>query len=129
MTMKQQQQQQQRQQRQKQLAFNISIPKWNIEAVTGYRPKTTFWQDFSISDAFGQEAVRETYQRVFDEWREDIVHMAELTLVLNHKIWQHWHADDKQMAAVYNDLWIACDEYCYDHFEGEDAQYYFNVTD
>lgn len=25
------------------------IPKWNIEEETGYKPFTTFWQDFSIA--------------------------------------------------------------------------------
>ena len=26
--------------------IQIMIPTWNIEAMTGYRPCTTFWQDF-----------------------------------------------------------------------------------
>ena len=27
---------------------------WNIEALTGYQPKTTFWQDFEILELFRQ---------------------------------------------------------------------------
>lgn len=33
--------------------IQIKVPMWNIESETGYKPRTTFWQDFSIADAFG----------------------------------------------------------------------------
>ena len=36
--------------------IQIMVPKWNIESETGYKPRTTFWQDFSIADAFGEDA-------------------------------------------------------------------------
>lgn len=32
--------------------IQIKVPMWNIESETGYKPRTTFWQDFSIADAF-----------------------------------------------------------------------------
>ena len=38
--------------------IQIKVPMWNIESETGYKPRTTFWQDFSIADAFGGDAVR-----------------------------------------------------------------------
>lgn len=28
----------------------MKIKTWNIEALTGYKPKTTFYEDFSIAD-------------------------------------------------------------------------------
>lgn len=34
----------------------IKIPKWDIEEETGYKPFTTFWQDFSIADTYGLQA-------------------------------------------------------------------------
>lgn len=36
--------------------LKIVIPKWNIAEITGYDPMTTFWQDFSMADKFGNEA-------------------------------------------------------------------------
>lgn len=34
--------------------INIGTVKtWNIEAMTGYKPRTTFYEDFSIADHFG----------------------------------------------------------------------------
>lgn len=41
--------------------IQIKVPKWNIESETGYKPRTTFWQDFSIADAFGGDAVTDTF--------------------------------------------------------------------
>lgn len=32
---------------------------------------TTFWSDFSIADAFGVNAVKDTYKRAFKEWKDD----------------------------------------------------------
>ena len=61
---------------------------WNIEEMTGYHPLTTFWQDFSIADSFGMDAVKDTYQRAFSEWRTDYTYLTELVMVLNWKIWQ-----------------------------------------
>lgn len=41
----------------------MKIKTWNIEAMTGYKPITTFYEDFSIADAFGIAAVRATGNR------------------------------------------------------------------
>ena len=72
--------------------IQIKVPKWNIESETGYKPRTTFWQDFSIADAFGGDAVTDTFHRAFNEWKDNCVYITELVMVLNHKIaqWFHW---------------------------------------
>ena len=36
-----------------------------------YECQTTFWEDFTIADEFGLEAVRDTYSRVRAEWGDD----------------------------------------------------------
>jgi len=38
-------------------ALQIAIPRWNITELNGYEPITTFWQDFSIADKFGNNAI------------------------------------------------------------------------
>ena len=35
-----------------------------------YQIKTTFWDDFSIADIFGVTAIKDTFQRAFNEWWE-----------------------------------------------------------
>lgn len=65
--------------------LKIVIPKWNIAEITGYDPMTTFWQDFSMADKFGNEAIADTYRKVKAEWKDNYKHWTELCLVLNHK--------------------------------------------
>ena len=89
---------------------------------------TMFWQDFSIADAFGKAAVTDTYNRAFEEWKDDVRYMAELVIVLNHKIWQ-WYEKNESLARLYNDLWQKTDAFCWKHFKGKDQTYYFRVTD
>jgi hypothetical protein len=100
----------------------------HILNTTGYQPKTTFWQDFSIADAFGEKAVRDTYKRAFEEWKTDVVYLTELVLVLNWKIWQ-LHENNESLARVYDELWREADEWCGENLKGDDAKYYYRTTD
>lgn len=101
---------------------------WNIEATTGYHPITTFWQDFSIADTFGKDAVENTFRRAFDEWKEDYRFLTELVLVLNHKIWQH-HGHNALLAQTYDRLWREADQYAVDNLTGDALMYYYEITD
>lgn len=98
---------------------------WNP---VGYTPKTTFWSDFSIADAFGADAVRDTFKRVVREWKKDVVYMTELVLVLNHKIWQH-NSTSKQLSRLYEELWNQASLYAEITFTGEELDYYYMITD
>ena len=101
----------------------------NMELENGYKMKTTFWMDFSIADRLGVDAVEDTYNRAVEEWKNDIEYMTELSLVLNHKIWEHYEGGRNSLVKIYNDLWANVDGYIYENFKGEDIQYYFRVTD
>jgi hypothetical protein len=87
-----------------------------------------FWQDFTIADAFGVSAIKDTYKRAFDGWKDNVNYYASLVMTLNHKIWQ-WYGKNEEIARVYNDLWLKADEYGREHFKGEDASYYFEFLD
>ena len=50
-----------------------------------YECQTTFWQDFSIAEKFGKEAIIDTYKRAKKEWGKDKIYGTELSMVLNHK--------------------------------------------
>ena len=89
---------------------------------------TTFWQDFSIADAFGISAVNDTYCRCFEEWKHDYRYLTDLVMVLNHKIWQ-WYEENDALAELYNDLWDKTAQYAMDNLKGEELRYYFKVTD
>ena len=101
---------------------------WNIEEMTGYHPLTTFWQDFSIADSFGLDAVKDTYQRAFSEWRTDYTYLTELVMVLNWKIWQ-WADINNQLAQLYEDLWEQADEYACNNLQGDELLYFYDTVD
>lgn len=95
----------------------------------GYEMTTTFWDDFSIADAFGVSAIEDTFNRAFDEWKSNYVYLTELVIVLNLKIWQHYERGNEEFAKVYNDLWLNADEYACDNLTGDEANFFYRVTD
>lgn len=96
--------------------------------VNGYETITTFWQDFTIADVFGIDAVKDTFNRAFKEWKSDYKYLTELVMVLNWKISQHYEKNRK-LALVYNELWKEADEYACENLHGEEATYFFRTTD
>jgi len=105
-----------------------ALKVWNIEEMTGYKPQTTFYMDFSIAERFGIEAVRETFERTFEEWKDNVVYVTELSKAMNWKIWEHYEKNEK-LARIYNELWERIDEWCMDNLKGEDIKYYLRTTD
>lgn len=87
-----------------------------------------FMQDFRIADAFGIEAIRDTYKRAFRDWKDNVEYFASLVLTLNHQIW-YWYEKNETIAKVYDDLWQTAHEYGSEHFKGDEASYYFQVLD
>ena len=106
----------------RQRAFEQTMKEWGKESTT------TFMLDFSLADFFGTDGVKDTLNRAFKEWKNDVKYMAELVVVLNHKIWEHYETNEP-LARVYDKLWRETDNFCREHFKGEDLSYYFNFID
>ena len=102
---------------------------WNIEALTGYVPKTTFWDDFSIADCFGAKAVEDTFNRAFRDWKSDCVYLTELVMVLNWKLWQWYEHGNEKLSELYKRLWEQADAYACENLTGEDLSYFYSTTD
>ena len=94
----------------------------------GYELQTTFWEDFSIADRFGLAAVLDTFNRAFREWKGDYKFLTELTLVLNHKIWQYYE-NRPDMAAIYNTLLEKNAQYPKENLIGNGLNYYWEGMD
>lgn len=104
------------------------LPSWEAADLIGYTPNTTFWDDFSIADIFGIEAIIDTFERAFSEWKEDVRYISELSLVLNHK--GIYYSDSRPMLSnAYLTLWERLHRWAQNYYTGEDAEYYFSVTD
>lgn len=109
--------------------INITMVKADPYAVPyedGF--STTFWSDFSIADVFGKEAVQDTFNRAFAEWKSDVRYLTDLVVVLNHKIFQHFNGD-RELSRLYDSLWKIADEYAIENLTGKEFEYFFNVTD
>lgn len=89
----------------------------------------TFFNDFSIADRFGIPAIKDTYKRAFNEWKSDYKMLTALVIALNHKIWQHYEANNEQLARLYNDLWEQADHYAVTELKGDELAYFYEVTD
>lgn len=94
----------------------------------GYELKTTFWEDFTIADKLGEDAVRDTYKRAFEEWKGNYVYLTELVVILNHKIWQHYETN-RAIAALYHELWQEADDYAVKNLTGKELDYFYKTTD
>ena len=105
-----------------QAAFSEAVRNMN-----GYKTITSFFGDLTIAEAFGPNAVQDTYNRVIKEWAGNYKYFTEFVLCLNHKIWQHYETNEP-LAALYNKLWREADGIAA-KWEGEAAEHYFNVTD
>lgn len=106
----------------------MEIRDWRIEELTGYKPLTTFYKDFSIAEKFGTQAIKDTYTRAFEDWKHDYKYLTELVMVLNWKIWEHYE-DNEELAKLYNDLWEELDNYACENLKDEELEYFFRTTD
>lgn len=97
--------------------------------VYGYETKTTFWDDFTIADAFGKNAIKDTYRRAFKFWKTDYIYLTELVLVLNWKCWNHYDKGNNDISELYSELFYKAQDYAYNHLKGEELSYFINTTD
>ena len=94
----------------------------------GYEMITTFMRDFDIADMFGENAIKDTFKRAFDEWKNNYVFLTELVISLNLHIWK-WYEKNETIARLYNDLWEQADAYACENLKGEELSFFYNVTD
>lgn len=111
----------------------MQIKVWNIEEMTGYKPITTFYEDFSIADKYGIDAIKDTYKRAFNEWKTDYKYLTELVMVLNWKIAEHYKEgateEENKTALLYNELWQQADEYAVNNLKDDELSYFYKTTD
>lgn len=93
------------------------------------RPTTTFNMDFQIAEAFGENAIRDTYKRAKAEWKNDCGYFTELVVVLNERCWM-WHSKgNEKLSSLYSELYYDANDYALDNYKGEEAQHFLDVTD
>lgn len=107
----------------------MEIKTWNIEEQFGYKPLTTFYEDFSIADKCGgAPAVIDTYKRAMEGWKDNYQYLTELVMVLNWKIWEHYETNSG-LAEIYQELWEKADIYAQENLKDEELSYFYRTTD
>lgn len=94
-----------------------------------YKFKTTFDSDFTIAEKFGASAIKDTFNRAFNEWKNDYEYLTELVLILNWKLWAHYENGNMEYARLYNDLWEKAQDYGYTHLSGDELTYFIRTLD
>lgn len=103
---------------------------WSMAQQIGYKPVTTFWEDFSIAEIFGEQAIRDTAERAFNEWHYDYKFLTELIMVINHKSWEYVNKNP-DLCEFYGELYYEFDEKAIQVLDGneEALNYYFKTLD
>ena len=101
----------------------------------------TFWFDFSVADVWGERAIKDTYKRSFNSFKDDIRYMTALAITLNHKAWQQSDKGNKELTKLYTELYEKIDAFILDcvnagtdkeefvNFNNEEINYYVRATD
>lgn len=99
---------------------------WRMARELGYNPITTFWDDFTIAEPFGEAAIKDTAKRAFNEWKHDYKYLTELIMVLNHKAWEC-----KKFSELYSNLYYKYDRKAIEYLEKDEEaiHYYFKTLD
>lgn len=87
-----------------------------------YNYFTTFWEDFSIAEKFGTGAIRDTAECAFSEWKDDVKYLTELVMVINHKCWEHYRKDSKELSNFYGDLYYEYYDKALDYLDKQGTQ-------
>ena len=99
-----------------------------MKLANGYELTTTFWEDFSIADAFGINAVKDTWKRAFKEWKDNCVYITELCIVMNLKCWYH-HKHNTVLSELYSDYYYQAREYALNHLKKDELMFFIETTD
>lgn len=96
--------------------------------LNGYEMTTTFMSDFTIADRFGTDAIRDTFNRAFSEWKSNHVYLTELVIVMNLKVWE-WYEKNNDIALLYQSLWEKADGYACENLKGKELEFFYRTTD
>lgn len=95
----------------------------------GYELTTSFWSDFSIADRFGINAIKDTFKRAFEEWKNDCVYLTELCIVTNLKCWEHYSKGNGKVSELYSGYYYKVRNYALSHLKKDELTFFIETTD
>ena len=90
------------------------------EEKTGFKFETNVWELFTEAEKNDDVDIEELYRKLFREWHDDVKLIAELSMCMNRKLWEHYeHKGDsyhERLAELYDSLWRKVHDYALDVF-------------
>jgi hypothetical protein len=99
-----------------------------VKLPNGYEMTTTFFEDFRIAEAFGLDAVKETFNNAFKNWQFNHVYLTELAIVMSNYSIAHYD-NNKELSDLYTKLYYEVDQYCMDNLKNSALEFYLRTTD
>jgi hypothetical protein len=90
--------------------------KEDLEAKTGFKFTTDVWEVFTDAETNGDVEIEEVYRDLFKKRHNDVKMVAELSMCMNRKLWEHHEKGDENLAELYNRLWMKVHDYALDVF-------------
>lgn len=106
----------------------ILLEKQFWEKTLGFQFESTFWEEFSIAEQYGEKGVKEHFSLVFPQWKDNLKYLMEIVQVLNLKI-ATWFGKDDKLGMTYDELWHTSDEYALNNLSKDDLQTYLHTLD
>lgn len=106
----------------------MNYKEYNEER-TGFKFETNVREVFTEAETDDNVDIEELYRELFRRWHDDVKMIAELSMCMNRKIWEHYEKKDENLAELYNSLRMRVHDYALDYFTWEDGAYYFRITD
>lgn len=108
----------------------ITVSSLDYESITGQKPLTTYFTDFSFAEiANNVQVVKDTYDILFnDALTKGYKHLTELVMVLCYKVWEHYQKNE-ELYKIYDELYRQTNSYAWSNLKDEELSYFFSITD
>ena len=108
----------------------MTFKEWQ-KAKYGYECITNLWELFSLAEQHKVSIVKEVFKKAFEVCKQQDMYkeLTELAIVLNHKCWQHYHANNINLSKTYSTLYGKVNRYAWKTLKGDEIEYYYRITD
>ena len=106
--------------------MDFSDRKFNFEQY-----KAFFWAQFDLAEQ--SDEIELAAEKFFDAIHEDVLPLAALVTVLNHKCWYWYDNNEEDLSKIYSDLYYKYNDNAWDWLEkngtDEERHWYFETLD
>ena len=81
-----------------------------------------FWGEFDLAEISGNETIKDLAKKFYEKYKDDIVALTDLVMVINHKSWT-WHDFHRDnLSELYANLYYEYYEKAINYLEKKDDQ-------